>query len=96
MALRKIIPLLQNPDWSAEYIRVDELAYNRAERVCEIVVGFYANAECAMERPPITTRVIRKQGDEAELLNAALHDLTGPLVYSVVKAEDDLADAQDA
>lgn len=97
MALKKSIPLPFAANWSAEYVRIDQVAYNRREKVLEIVLGYYADeASATGERPPVGGDVIRLQGEEAEVALAALHDEAGPLLYSLLKGREAYEDARDA
>jgi hypothetical protein len=96
MALSVNLPLVQNPAWHAQYARIDAVHYHRTERVIEVIVGFYADEIAAAERPPITTKVHRWHGDEADLILAALHDTAGGQVYDLLRALPEYEDAPNA
>lgn len=94
MALVKPTPLASFPEVSANYHRIEQAAYNRRERVLELVVGIYPSELHAQnELAPVETRVIRLVGDEADLPLTALHDAAGDLLYDFLRSVDFYADA---
>ncbi|MBA3849350.1 MAG: hypothetical protein C0502_05065 [Opitutus sp.] len=94
MALVKSIPLAANPEWAALYHRIEQAAYNRREKVLEVVVGLYPSAEhAAAELPPVETRVFQLKQEDAELPLVALHDAAGELLYSFLRSQELYADA---
>ncbi len=97
MALLKPAPLTANPDWSANYHRIEQAAYDRRAKVLELVIGIYPSELHAQnELPPIETRVVRVSGDEADLPLTALHDAAGGLLYDFLRSVDFYADAANA
>jgi hypothetical protein len=87
MALTKNIALPFNPAWGLTYHRIEQLSYNRAERVLEIVIGSYVSeADATAGAPPVAVvPVIRVQGDDADIALAALHDAAGALAYDLLR-----------
>lgn len=97
MALIKNLPLAAIPELNGVYHRIEQAAYNRRERVLELVVGIYTSAEHAQaELPAVETRVFRISGEEADIPLTALHDSAGELLYSFLKSQDLYADATNA
>lgn len=99
MALAKSIPLPFHPAWSLGYHRIDQLAYNRAAGVLEIVIGSYVSEAEALAgaQPVALIQPIRIEGESAEIALAALHDAAGELAYhflrEVCPALEDAANA---
>lgn len=92
MSLAKLIQLPSAVEVS--FWSVGACLYNRREKVIEIVaLGYLDAAAYAAGAEPVTQKIVRVQGDEAEIAIHALHDAAGGLLYAAIKETPEFADA---
>lgn len=92
MSLRKSIQLPSAVEVS--FWSVGACLYNRRENVIEIVALGYLDVDAyAAGAEPVTQKIVRVQGDEAEMPMHALHDAAGGILYAALKETPEFADA---
>jgi hypothetical protein len=96
MALVKALPLPSGV--TPNYLRIERVVYDRAEGFVQVHLSAYLDAAHATNgaAPVAAVAPIVLQGEEAEVMLAALHDLAGPLAYDLVRTFPQFADAANA
>ena len=92
MSLRKSIALPSAV--TVAHWTVGACLYNRRENVIEIVaLGFLDADAYAAGAEPVTQKIVRVQGEEAEIPLHAIHDAAGLILYAALKETPEFSDA---
>lgn len=78
-----------------DYERISSVLYDRKNRIVQIQVdGYIDKAHSDNGAAPVANcGTVTIEGDDAETLLVALHDLAGPLLYPCLRNTEQFADA---